>query len=389
MKQLSLFKGPFHQSQGRSPLCVGGRPLAGIAVIALLSFFGMLTNEWALPVSANTAPTTSAPMVTQALSDTATLTLSQQMELIRLGDAGVSLASFDAAPASSLVAGTEMAPPSGYKSPQPALQSPWGFFASPTGTFGSISTGLPRQHANFYGFGLLGGADYQFSKALTAGFYAGYDHAKTEYASVLAGAEDNVTRFGLFTAWQDQSHDWVDASVGGAYHELDNSVLSGVGGTSALGNAQGMELDSTLQYGHDFRFGAWTLTPTAGLDYIRLAVDGYRTDSTTSLNYGDQDSNSLRSKLGTTLSYAFKTGSVKWNPYLRGGWNHEFLDDVTESPIIGTGIPNQPLGREAATFGVGVNAILSPTYSANFGYEGEADSYYQSYSLEASLHVVF
>ncbi len=371
MKPISLFT-------GRIPFLVG---------LASLALSGMVTDGWALPVSANTAPTTSAPMVTQALSDTATLTLSQQMELIRLGDAGVSLASFDAAPASSLMAGTEMAPPSGYKSPQPAVQSPWGFFASPTGTFGSISAGLPRQHANFYGFGLLGGVDYQFSKEWSAGVYAGYDHAKTEYASVLASAEDNATRFGLFTAWQDQSHDWVDATVGGAYHELDNSVR-GLGGAS-LGHVQGMELDSTLQYGHDFRFGAWTLTPTAGLDYIRLAVDSYRTDSILPLSYGDQDSNSLRSQLGATLAYAFQTGGVKWNPYLQGGWNHEFLDDVTESPILGTGIPNQPLGREAATFGLGMNAIFSPTYSANFGYEGEADSYYQSYSLEASLHVVF
>lgn len=337
----------------------------------------------------DSATINAAPATVRATTDAASLSLSRQFQAIRNGG-GTSLASlqglsFDA---SSLVAGSGPIVPR--KSASLPQDNPWDFFASPIGTLGDIDPGPAAEQANFYSVGVLAGFDYRVSKDVAVGFYAGYDYTKTDYKASLASAHDNATRFGVFSSWKDAGGDWLQATLGGAYHAIQTRN-NPIDTTIDAGSTDGMELDGSLAYGHDFKLGAWTLTPTVGVNYIRLSVDDYNEvgpGGTTSLL--TQVTNSLRSELGGTVSYTVKAGSARWTPYVRGGWNHEFLDDsATTQFSSGLVTSSTPIDRETASFGLGVTAAFSPTLSWSLDYAGEANSYYQSHSFDTALHVAF
>jgi outer membrane autotransporter protein len=100
--------------------------------------------------------------------------------------------------------------------------------------------------------------------------------------------------------------------------------------------------------------------------------------------------------LGGTVSYGFKWKGIGWNPYVQAGWAHEFLDaDQAVSARFASGAGDvfsttgDNLGHDAATFGAGLQAILSETLTANLSYSGEANGQYQDHSFNAAVRVEF
>ena len=221
---------------------------------------------------------------------------------------------------------------------------------------------------------------------------------KQDFDDAGSSVTVNTVRFGPYATWKDQKGDWVDGTIGGAYHWFDSDRVA-LGG-NATGSTTGLEFDTSTTYGHDFILGSakqWTLTPTVGLDYVHLTVDRYaESGSIAPMIIEGQTNDSLRSSLGGTVAYATKVCGLALSPYLQAGWDHEFLDAVqavNSRLASGAGsdftVYGASSGHEIATFGLGVNAALTERISANLGYAGEANESFQDHSLRASLRVTF
>jgi len=337
---------------------------------------------------------------TLAVSRMAAGTLQSRMDNIRAGAIGLSLDQVNLIdsdlPASALLAGTDLSLGQGVNILAPDPKNKWGFFLATNGNFGDVD-GQTTQ-SSYHGVGLTAGADYRLDRAFTVGFAAGYDWSKTDFSNSGSNGEANSVRFGPYATWKDQGGDWLDMNVGGAHHWYDSN-REGFGGT-AVSSTTGLEFDSGVKYGHDFKLGRdreWTLTPTFGLDYMRLMIDGYtESGSLAPLAVQDQTVDSFRTNLGGTVGYTFTSKGVRWTPYLSLGWAHELLDAssaVNARFASGAGdvfaTQGDSLGHDSATFGTGVRGAFSDTLSAVLSYSGEANGTYQNHALEASLRVAF
>ncbi|SDT87819.1 outer membrane autotransporter barrel domain-containing protein [Verrucomicrobium sp. GAS474] len=356
-----------------------------------------LSTAFALisPVAQTTVVPTSLSVSRAAIG-----TLHDRMDNIRAGSTGLSLSQINLIdqnlPASALLAGTDLSVGQGVKVLAPTPKNKWGFFAATTGNFGDVDG--QTTSSTYHGAGFTTGVDYRLDRAFTLGFATGYDYSKTDFGQSGSSSTVNTIRFGPYATWKDQSGDWVDGLVGGAFHWFD-SDRQGYGGT-AKSNTAGLEFDSGVKYGHDFKIGdnrEWTLTPTFGFDYIRLAIDGYsETGSLAPLTVQDQTANSFRSNLGGIVAREFRLKGFNLTPYLTAGWSHEYLDAsqaVTARLASGAGtaftVTGDNLGHDSATYGIGLRSTLTDTVSANVSYSGEANDRYQDNSLNASIRVAF
>ena len=345
------------------------------------------------------APTSLTSLPPILFSDTrATFqTLNQRLSEIRQGSTGLSLSQLNLMegniPIPNLLADTEGVP-IGAKPFIPSAENRWGFFASANGDFGDIDGSLGIPNSNFYGGGMMAGADYRVTPNLAVGFAAGYNRDQDDFSD-SSDISVNSARFGPYATWKDQGGDWVNGTVGGAYHWF-NSSRAALGGT-ATGDTTGEEFDASGTLGHDFNLGSWTLTPTLGLDYVRLHTEAFtESGSMLPLSLSSQESDSLQSVLGGTIAYGFCWKGVQWKPYLQAGWNHEMLDPsqaATARFASGAGglftVYGYDVDRESASFGAGIDAILTKALSADFSYNGQVNSNYQSHSFEAGLKIAF
>jgi len=329
-------------------------------------------------------------------------TLNQRMGAIRAGSTGLDISQVHLdnpeIPIEDLIASNGDTPVSSARLFRPTIDNRWGFFAAADGNFGSFDGGTGGQNSSYSGEGMDAGGDYRISRNLVVGFATGYNHDKQDFDDAGSSVTVNTVRFGPYATWKDQKGDWVDGTIGGAYHWFDSDRVA-LGG-NATGSTTGLEFDTSTTYGHDFILGSakqWTLTPTVGLDYVHLTVDRYaESGSIAPMIIEGQTNDSLRSSLGGTVAYATKVCGLALSPYLQAGWDHEFLDAVqavNSRLASGAGsdftVYGASSGHEIATFGLGVNAALTERISANLGYAGEANESFQDHSLRASLRVTF
>jgi len=342
-----------------------------------------------------TVPTGQANTLTQAATDASSSALGAQLSLLRVEAGDFSIGQFNGAnvDSSAMLAGTDMKAPIGYKGVN-APADPLQLFVTGVGSFGEINAGVGSANSSFYSGGALVGAAYRLTNDVTVGVDAGYEHGKLSYFQSASNLKVDTARFGTFATWTDHKGDWANVLVGGAYHDYTSQVDTGFG-PLLNGTTGSLEFDTQATYGHDFKIAGFTVTPTAGLDYIHQNIDAYAVtvggSGVDGFDIDHQTTNSLRTQLGTTLAYALKSGSVKWSPYVQGGWNHELLDAVAQTNLGGFGfnIPNENIGRETATFGAGVNALFTPTLSGTLGYAGEANSKYEEHTFQASVGLAF
>jgi len=121
--------------------------------------------------------------------------------------------------------------------------------------------------------------------------------------------------------------------------------------------------------GYDFKVDGWILSPELGFLYTHLSKDAY-TESGSSLydlGVGQQDVDSLRTKLGFTVAHPFTWESVKFTPQVNAAWYYECLDDkkTVSSSLPGASgfgsfeVTTNPQGSDFALVGGGLSATPS------------------------------
>ena len=161
-----------------------------------------------------------------------------------------------------------------------------------------------------------------FLVGLTAG-YARTDATLDTFSS--SSAVDSYSP-GIYASYAD--HGWFANLLGRySYNSYTDERKIDFLRQTANGATDGNEGTTDFDGGHEFHSGAWTYGPTAGLQYTHLTVNSYgESGSDADLSVREDQSDSLRSKVGGSVRYAFVSSRMTFTPHLSASWQHEFLD---------------------------------------------------------------
>ncbi len=278
----------------------------------------------------------------------------------------------------------------------PASTNPWDIFVRGNVILaqGFSQAGVPHFDDNTESVTL--GADYRFTPNFLFGLTAGYAHTDVTLDNVGSSATVDSYSPGFYASYAD--HGWY-ANLAGDY--LHNAYTQdrriAFLGQTASSAPEGNEGVVNLDGGYDFHHGALAYGPLAGIQYTHLSVDGYNeTGSAANLTVSESDSDSLRSRLGGEISYAFNRNGVAITPHLNASWQHEFLDQsrgITSQFGFGGGsfairTPNP--SRDSALVDAGITADLNQTVSIFTDYIAQAgQENYFGQSVQAGVKIGF
>jgi autotransporter-associated beta strand protein/T5SS/PEP-CTERM-associated repeat protein len=268
-----------------------------------------------------------------------------------------------------------------------------GFFVSGEGAFGEADSS-ENPGFDFTSGSFLVGADANLLPDLAMGVAAGYDTTSTDPDNG-GSIQTDTARLALYGTWTSVEGAWFNATAGAAYHWHD-AKRDALGGT-ASSSPETLEFNSLVETGVNFVRGVWTVTPSVGLDYVRLRTDDFvESGSLAPLSVEAQTSDSLRSELALTISRRFSRETSVWDGWVRAGWAHEFLDtkDTVNSQLAsGAGglfsVDGNRVQRDSVVFAAGVRAALGEATFVSIGYSGDYNVDYRVHSLSASLRLGF
>ena len=240
------------------------------------------------------------------------------------------------------------------------------------------------------------GADYRLTPSFLVGLTTGYAHTDVTLDHVGSSATVDSYSPGLYASYA--NHGWY-ANLSGSYlhNAYTQSRVIGFLGQTATSAPEGNEGVANVDGGYDFHFGSLTCGPLAGIQYTHLSVDGYsESGSAANLVVNDDESDSLRSRLGGSISYAFSKRGVVITPHLDASWQHEFLDqDRGISSQFGFGGGSFKLrvpypDRDSALVDAGTSADLNRMVSLFADYMIQAgQGNYFGQSVQAGVKLAF
>jgi outer membrane autotransporter protein len=280
-----------------------------------------------------------------------------------------------------------------------------GIFATGLGQFGARDT---TGNANGYSFdntGLLVGADYRLTPQLVVGTAFAYNHSSTDF-DVSPGSPPGQYLHGdlfqgnLYASYYPTNALYIDAvgAIGGGSNDslriVDASILTS--GVTATGSYGTRTYGLALGGGYNFPMGAWTLTPTARLEFDRVEADGFTENNggAFDLTYGASAQNAYLSFVGGQAQYAISTSFGVLTPTARFDWAHQYnAGNNTVSIAYANDIPGSPLSaftlsgdrpdRNYYDLGVGVAIQLADNWSGFLNYDaivGLSHTTYNSFS---------
>ena len=183
-------------------------------------------------------------------------------------------------------------------------------------------------------------------------------------------------------------------TYGSLDYDVNRLVPIGITVQSNFGKTDGTNASLAAQAGINFKAGALTHGPLAGITWQRVDVDGFaETGSFTRLAFGDQTRDSAISALGWQA--VLDLGMFR--PFAQVVWKHELAStdrNVTASLLTTDApsyyLPAVSLGTDWGTAAVGVNVILSPgvtglaAFSTDFGQNDVT-----TYGAQIGINVAF
>lgn len=277
----------------------------------------------------------------------------------------------------------------------------WNGFIDGGADLGDLDSNIDESHSSYTTGRVRGGIDYRISSDIRVGAMFGYGHTDAELDN--EGSKAHIDSFtpGIYATYADKQGFYANGLFTGTLNDYTtdrNIIIPGVNRT-ATGSTSGTQFGGDLDGGYEFHRDNWTFGPSAGLTYVNLGIDSFNESGAgvASLNINSQSTDSLRSRLGGTVSYQGKIGSVVLTPYLNAFWQHEFLDNPTLISSQFQGLPGGSFSVQTtrgdsdnALLGFGVNAELTKNVTLFVDYEAEAGgSSFFGQSASAGVKVGF
>lgn len=280
--------------------------------------------------------------------------LTARIDAIRTGTVGpgVSLAGLGLSDGDRLLAADDLTdaailPAQWSESP---LLSRLGIFANGKVIIGDKDDTSESDGYDFQTYGLNVGADYRVTDEVVLGGAFGYSHYNADINNTARSpngqdVDSDTYAFSLFGAYNFDFGAFVDVigTVGWADFDSkrkifipnnnDGNVFAGEDiNRTAKGSFDTFQYGFAARAGYDYSpeaLQALTLTPIAGVQFLRADIDSFKEKGASGLNlkYDDYTAKSTTSDLGLEASYAFSTGIGVITPAVRGSWVHEFEDN--------------------------------------------------------------
>jgi len=232
---------------------------------------------------------------------------------------------------------------------------------------------------------------------LLIGLAAGYGHTDVTLDNNGSSATVDSYSPGIYASYADKG--WYANFYGDYVHNAyTQSRVIGFLGQTADSAPEGNEGVVNLDGGYDFRRGAFTFGPLAGLQYTHLTVDGYTENgSIADLSVNEQNADSLRSRLGGRVSYTFSHCGLTFTPHLDASWQHEFLDQsrgitsqFNDGGVGSFSVQTTNPSRDSALADLGLNAEINRTVTVFADYEVQAgQENYFGQSVQGGVKIGF
>ncbi len=210
----------------------------------------------------------------------------------------------------------------------------WNIYFGPLGTAGEIHNKKHQPGFSDWSVGGLAGFDYAFQHG-GIGFLADYENIKASVKKHWGKFDIQQAHFSFYATYVPKSASRLsfDGIVGGGYdwYDIHRNTRSG----TAKGTTQGGEFDALFglaynAYGKHDSCGPtkWQITPMANLQYIYLNTNKYNEHGAhlNDFKIHSQINKSLRSTLGTWISYGAAWENFSFTPQFYLAWQREYFD---------------------------------------------------------------
>jgi len=275
--------------------------------------------------------------------------------------------------------------------------TPWNVFLRGSVVLAQDFSQADVPHSDNNTVAITAGADYRLTEHLLAGLTASYAHTDTTLDDFGSSATVDSYSPGVYASYADSG--WFANFIGrysyNSYTENRNIAFLG---QTANGGTDGHEGLVDLDGGYLFHSGPWSYGPVAGIQYTHLTVNGYtEQDSAANLAVQEDQSDSLRGRLGGEVRYNTCGCGVTFSPHLTATWQHEFLDQsrgLTSSFTQFSGgsftVRTDNPSRDSALVDLGLDAKVASSVTVFGDYLVQAgQSNYFGQSLQAGVRVNF
>jgi outer membrane autotransporter protein len=342
------------------------------------------------PAGSTQALTDIAADQISAQNSVATRTASLGVSMIQSRLANLRLTSTQGLDSIAVIAAGPFGQPLGGGASGDLTIGPFGGFLNARYVTGDADQTSFQPGYDFDGWSILGGLDYRFDDNLIGGVSLRYADGDVDYDDNRGDMTGDSWGISLYGSYNMDNGFFVDGLIGYGQsdYKLKRRLNYTIGSETAIQTARSdpsADLwNINVGVGYTLYKDAWSITPSARLNYLQNDVDSYRermSDPTgvggaMALSIDSQTFTSFTSDLGLQVARAisYKGGVIV--PQLRIGWVHEFengqeqvgarfVSDINGEPLFI--LTDEPV-RDYADLSLGVSAQFANGRSAFLSY---------------------
>ena len=224
----------------------------------------------------------------------------------------------------------------GFGESDSGLMSPWGFFINGNITNGDQNESLAdgRVGVAYDSVGLTAGVDYRLSGRSVVGGAIGYSSLSSDVGSD-SSLDAKSLLFTGYGSYYINERFYVDSRLtyGSANLDQERAIVFQAGSSSfselAVGETDSTQFTLASSIGYHLNYGAWSVTPNAGVRYTSTDVDGFEERGANEFNVGyqDQSFSTVQFAVGVQVARALSLSSGVLMPQFDLSLNAENGDD--------------------------------------------------------------
>lgn len=285
----------------------------------------------------------------------------------------------------SVSSGDDFGSQSGVAAGDETAKGDWSAWARVFGDWAKLDASGTAQGFKADSGGVVVGADYAISDAVTLGLAGGYQTSDLTFGNAGDGDIESwsVSAYGDYRI----GNAYIDMLVGYAAQTYDMNRAFSVLGTNYIANSQydGSSIIGAIEAGYEFALSdKTTLTPFVGFNGNQTKTDASieTGGGIWNLAYGDRSETRFDTVLGARVSHDFVTDDgMTITPTFELGWKHGFGDmsPTANASLAGTPgtqfqIFGSPASKDAAIVGTALKVQMSEELDVYVQYNGQLSS---------------